>query len=76
MVVRSATASDAIWHELMLARTEKPERPLVVSMSDLAASGGYYIALGGDAIVAALGGKQPDRIIHAGGGRLVNIVVR
>jgi leucyl-tRNA synthetase len=27
-------------------------------------------------VVAALAGKTPDRIIHAGGGRLVNIVVR
>jgi len=27
-------------------------------------------------IVAALAGKAPDRVIHAGGGRLVNIVVR
>ncbi len=27
-------------------------------------------------VVAALGGRSPDRIIHAGGGRLVNIVVR
>jgi hypothetical protein len=27
-------------------------------------------------VVAALGGHVPDRIIHAGGGRLVNIVVR
>ncbi len=45
----SATASDAIWRELMLARDEKP---LVVSMSDLAASGGYYIAMPGHAIVA------------------------
>ncbi|MGC4083081.1 MAG: S49 family peptidase [Vicinamibacterales bacterium] len=30
----SATASDAIWHELMRARAAKPERPLIVSMSD------------------------------------------
>ncbi len=45
----SATASDAIWRELMLARDEKP---LIVSMSDLAASGGYYIAMPGHAIVA------------------------
>ena len=45
----SATASDAIWRELMLAREEKP---LIVSMSDLAASGGYYIAMPGHAIVA------------------------
>ena len=34
------------------------------------------LALSREKIVAALGGKQPDRIIHAGGGRLVNIVVR
>jgi leucyl-tRNA synthetase len=27
-------------------------------------------------VAAALGGRTPDRIIHAGGGRLVNIVVR
>jgi len=45
----SATASDAIWRELMLAREAKP---LIVSMSDLAASGGYYIAMTGHAIVA------------------------
>jgi protease-4 len=45
----SATASDVIWRELMLARDEKP---LIVSMSDLAASGGYYIAMPGHAIVA------------------------
>ncbi|HEY4189202.1 MAG TPA: leucine--tRNA ligase [Candidatus Limnocylindrales bacterium] len=34
------------------------------------------IVLARDKVVAALGGKQPHRIIHAGGGRLVNIVVR
>jgi hypothetical protein len=27
-------------------------------------------------VVAALAGKTPNRVIHAGGGRLVNIVVR
>ena len=27
-------------------------------------------------VVAALGGATPDRIVHAGGGRLVNIVIR
>jgi protease-4 len=48
----SATASDAIWRELMLTKNEKPERPLVVSMSDLAASGGYYIAMPAQVIVA------------------------
>jgi leucyl-tRNA synthetase len=34
------------------------------------------IVLARDKVVAALDGKQPHRIIHAGGGRLVNIVVR
>ena len=45
----SATASDAVWRELMIARED---RPLVASMSDLAASGGYYIAMPAHAIVA------------------------
>ncbi len=33
------------------------------------------IVLSRDKVVAALGGKQPRRVIHAGGGRLVNIVL-
>lgn len=48
----SATASDIIWRELMLARNEKKDRPIVASMSDLAASGGYYVALPAQVIVA------------------------
>jgi len=48
----SSVASDVIWRELQLLRKDKPARPLIVSMSDLAASGGYYIATPGDAIVA------------------------
>jgi protease-4 len=48
----STTASDAIWRELTIARKEKADRPLIVSMSDLAASGGYYIAMPGQVIVA------------------------
>jgi protease-4 len=48
----SATASDAIWRELMIARTERADRPVVASMSDLAASGGYYIAIPAQVIVA------------------------
>jgi protease-4 len=48
----SALASDAIWRELMLTRENNASRPLVVSMSDLAASGGYYIAMAGQSIVA------------------------
>ena len=49
----SSTASDVIWRELSISREN--HRPVIVSMSDLAASGGYYIALGGDAIVAQPG---------------------
>ena len=49
----SSTASDVIWRELSISRENT--RPLIVSMSDLAASGGYYIALAGDAIVAQPG---------------------
>ena len=45
----SALASDVIWRETTLAKAEKP---LVISMGDLAASGGYYIACAADTIVA------------------------
>lgn len=48
----SGTASDAIWREVRLARKEKP---VVASMGDYAASGGYYVAMGSDAIVAQPG---------------------
>jgi protease-4 len=48
----SSVASDVIWRELMVMRNDDDKRPLVVSMSDLAASGGYYIAMAGDSIVA------------------------
>ena len=46
----SAIASDVIWREVGLAR--ESGKPIVASMSDLGASGGYYIAMGADAIVA------------------------
>ena len=48
----SAAASDAIWRELQISKTERADRPLVASMSDLAASGGYYIAMPAQVIVA------------------------
>jgi protease-4 len=48
----SAAASDAVWRELIITRQEKQDRPLVASMSDLAASGGYYIAMPAQVIVA------------------------
>ena len=50
-----STASDIIWRELMITKTGERARPIVVSMSDLAASGGYYIAMAGDVIVAQPG---------------------
>jgi protease IV len=48
----SSTASDVIWRELAVTRDQKPGRPLVASMSDLAASGGYYVAVAAPLIVA------------------------
>ncbi|NCA85992.1 MAG: signal peptide peptidase SppA [Clostridia bacterium] len=45
----SALASDVIWREVKLAAQEKP---FVVSMGDVAASGGYYIACAADKIYA------------------------
>ena len=50
----SALASDIIWHEIQKAKEEKP---FIVSMGDVAGSGGYYISCGADAIVA-----QPSTI--------------
>lgn len=45
----SALASDVMWREIVLATSEKP---VIASMSDYAASGGYYLAMGCDSIVA------------------------
>ncbi|WNW00737.1 signal peptide peptidase SppA [Tenacibaculum sp. HL-MS23] len=45
----SALASELIWRELELTKKEKP---LVVSMGNVAASGGYYIACNADKILA------------------------
>ena len=45
----SAIASDVIWREVSLTRNTKP---VIASMSDVAASGGYYIAMPAHAIVA------------------------
>lgn len=51
----STVASDVIWRELVQASTGPGARPLVASMSDLAASGGYYIAMAAPDIVAEPG---------------------
>jgi protease-4 len=50
----SGLASDIIWHSVVAAKEKKP---VVISMSDVAASGGYYIACGANKIIA-----QPSTI--------------
>ncbi|MDZ7847936.1 MAG: signal peptide peptidase SppA [Owenweeksia sp.] len=50
----NAMASDVIWREVQLASQEKP---LIASMGNLAASGGYYISCVADTIMA-----QPNTI--------------
>lgn len=45
----SALASDIIWREVILTKKVKP---VIVSMGDLAASGGYYISAAADSIFA------------------------
>jgi protease-4 len=45
----SALASDIIWREIELLKKQKP---VIVSMGNYAASGGYYIACGADSILA------------------------
>lgn len=45
----SSLASEVIWREVSLIRKEKP---VVVSMGDVAASGGYYIACNADSVFA------------------------
>lgn len=46
----SALASEVIWREVLLAKKVKP---FIVSMGNVAASGGYYIACAADTIVAS-----------------------
>jgi protease-4 len=47
----SALASDLVWRAAEKARSKG--KPLIASFSDVAASGGYYVAAGADAIVAS-----------------------
>lgn len=46
----SVTASETIWREVEKARQRG--KPVVASMGSVAASGGYYVSMGADAIVA------------------------
>jgi protease IV len=49
----SPTASDQIWRAV--ERAKEAGKPVVVSMGSLAASGGYYVSTGADAIIANRG---------------------
>lgn len=49
----SYVASDTIWREVMRAR--QAGKPVIVSMGDLAGSGGYFVAMAADKIVAQPG---------------------
>ncbi len=49
----SYVASDTIWRETQLAR--KAGKPVIVTMGNLAGSGGYFVAMGADKIVAQPG---------------------
>src|ERR1700733_8534041 len=49
----SYVASDTVWREVVRARNAG--KPVVVSMGDVAASGGYFIAMAADPIVAQAG---------------------
>jgi protease-4 len=46
----SAVASETIWRDVVFARERG--KPVIVSMGDVAGSGGYYVAAGADKIVA------------------------
>jgi protease IV len=47
------TASDVIHNEIRQFRDHHPEKPVVVYMKDLAASGGYYVSAPADHIIAS-----------------------
>ncbi len=63
----SAIASDVIWREVQLTREVKP---VIASMSDVAASGGYYIAMPATAIVA-----QPSTLTGSIGVVMMKFVI-
>lgn len=47
----TVTASDVLYHELRLFKKKK-NIPIIASIMDVGASGGYYVAMGADKIVA------------------------
>ncbi len=48
----SVIASDEIWEELKRTKVKRPDVPIYASMADVAASGGFYMAVGCDSIIA------------------------
>jgi protease-4 len=54
----SVTSSDELYTALMNFKASHPERKVIVYMRDLAASGGYYIAMAGDWLIA-----QPTTLV-------------
>jgi len=63
----SAIASDVIWREVLLTRNVKP---VIASMSNVAASGGYYVAMPAHSIVA-----QPATLTGSIGVVLLKFVI-
>jgi protease-4 len=59
----SALASDLIWNEI---RRVQANKPVIVSMSGLAASGGYYVSCSGDSIFADPGTLTGSIGVYAG----------
>jgi protease-4 len=59
----SALASDLIWNQI---REVQKSKPVIVSMSGLAASGGYYVACLGDSIFADPGTLTGSIGVYAG----------
>jgi protease-4 len=77
----SATASDLIWRE-----TVRSKKPLIASMGNVAASGGYYISMGAKKIIAepstitgsigVIGGKLVTRGLYAKLGLTTEVISR
>ena len=56
------TASDELYHALQQFKAKQPNRKIVVLMKDLCASGGYYMAMAGDTLMA-----QPTTVVGSVG---------
>jgi len=56
----SYVASDTIWRETMRAR--EADKPVIVSMGNVAGSGGYFVAMHADKIVAQPGAAKCSRV--------------